>query len=803
MGSSGRTGGQRFATVDPHARPTVRPRRHEPGPDDTRSLVCAFVKARYSMHNPLHVTAGARARRWRLPTFVLLLLVGSIWLLPSSSAAPGFWEAATQADFLRGDVDQLSIDEHGRLMLGPEVRRVHDAGAPFVWTMLPGPDESVFLGTGNSGRVLRVDRSGSGSVFFDSGEMEVHALAPAPNGGLYVGTSPDGRIYRVDAKGQAMPFFDPDDKYIWALAVDGKGTVYAATGDKGVVYRITSDGKETPFFTTKTTHAIALGFDSTGQLLVGTGAPGRVFRVDSSGKGFLLLDTPYQEVKALRVDPKGVLYVAAQSGKPSQGGADTPSFTPTTETTPAAPVPTVSSEITSIAIIDVPVSPQPTPAGGARDDRRGPTGAIYRVLPDGLWDQLWESRDDSPYDVAFDNDGALLVATGGKGKIFRLSGDPMRPTLLTRVSAQQATTMLRTPTRTLITTANPGSLMSISAGRAESGSYESDVKDAKMVATWGAVSWRATVPSGTRLEVRTRSGNTQTPDEAWSAWSEPYSNANGSPISSPKARYLQWRAVLSGKGASPILTSVGAAYLQRNVRPEVTSVTVHPPGVVFQKPFSTGETEIAGFDDEPAERRLANTGNPGSTAGAPALGRRTYQKGLQTFVWKAEDQNGDELSFDVLYRREGETTWKTLKGGLTDSILVWDTASAPNGTYVMKVVASDRKSNPEDTALRGERESSSFDVDNSPPAVTLGTPRRDGGAIVVPFEVRDADSHITKVDYSLDAQRWQSVFPQDGILDSRVEQFSLRLDAAMAGRTLVIRATDAMNNVGSGELVLK
>jgi hypothetical protein len=733
-----------------------------------------------------------------------LILLSLAVLLSSGlpSAAPGFWEAATQADFLRGEVDQLSIDEHGRLMLGPELRRVHDAGAPFVWTMVPGPDESVFLGTGNSGRVVRVDRNGNGSVFFDSGEMEVHALAPAPNGGLYVGTSPDGRIYRVDGKGQATPFFDPDDKYIWALATDPKGLVYAATGDKGVVYRIGPDGKGTPFFTAKTTHAISLAFDGKGQLLVGTGSPGRVFRVDAQGKGFLLLDTPYQEVKALRVDPKGVLYVAAQSGKPSQGGSDTPSFTPT-ETPPAAPVPNVSSEITSIAIIDVPVSPQPAPSGSGSADRRGPTGAVYRVLPDGLWDELWSSRDDSPYDVSLEPDGAVLVATGGKGKIFRLTGDPMQPTLLTRVNAQQATMLLRTPTRTLITTSNPGHLVSISATRAESGSYESDVKDAKMVATWGAVSWRASVPSGTRVEVRTRSGNAQTPDEAWSDWSEPYSNASGSSIASPKARYLQWRAVLSGKGVSPILTSVSAAYLQRNVRPEVTSVTVHPPGVVFQKPFSTGETEIAGFDDDPTEKRLANAGNQGTSGGAPALGRRTYQKGLQTFVWKAEDQNGDELTFDVLYRREGETAWKTLKSGLTDPILVWDTTSAPNGSYLMKVVASDRKSNPEDAALRGERESASFDVDNSPPSVTIGTARRDGGAIVVPFEVRDADSHITKVDYSLDAQRWQSAFPQDGILDGRLEQFSLRLDAALAGRTLVIRATDAMNNVGSGEIVLK
>jgi sugar lactone lactonase YvrE len=729
----------------------------------------------------------------------LALVVLISWPL---SATPGFWQAATQADFLRGDIEHLSIDEHGRLMLGPEVRRVNDVGVPFVWAMLPGPDDSVLLGTGNEGKVVRVDRNGNGAVFYDSSEMEVHALAPAPNGGVFVGTSPDGRIYKVDARGQATTFFDPDDKYIWALAVDGKGNVYAATGDKGVVYRITADGKGAPLFSTKTTHAISLAVDPAGQLLVGTGSPGRVFRVDAQGKAFLLLDTAFQEIKALRLDAKGALYVAAQSGRPAQGGEPSP-FPPLSEPAPAAPVPQVSTEITAITLLDIPVTPQPTAAPGPRTDSRGPTGAVYRVLPDGLWDQLWESTDDSPYDIAFEPDGALLVATGGDGKIFRLAGEPMRPTLVTTVTAQQATVIQRIADRTLIATANPGQLLSVSGGRAVRGTYDSDVKDARMVATWGTLSWRAATPGGTAVELRTRSGNTRTPDDAWSGWSEPYANANGSPIVSPKARYLQWRAVLTGRGESPVLTSVTAAYLQRNVRPDVVSITVHPAGVVFQKPFSTGEAEIAGFDAELTERRVAAAANAGGAGASPSLGRRTYEKGLQTFVWKANDENGDDLTFDVLYRREGETSWKLLKGGLTDSILVWDTASAPNGSYVVKVVASDQKSNSLETALKGERESGSFDVDNTPPTVTLGALRRDAGAIVVPIEIRDSDSAVIRVEYSLDAQGWRSAFPQDGILDGRLEQFALRFDAALAGRTLVVRATDAMNNVGAGEVMIK
>ena len=36
------------------------------------------------------------------------------------SAGPQFWRAATQADFLKGDLEQLAVDEHGRLTLGPD-----------------------------------------------------------------------------------------------------------------------------------------------------------------------------------------------------------------------------------------------------------------------------------------------------------------------------------------------------------------------------------------------------------------------------------------------------------------------------------------------------------------------------------------------------------------------------------------------------------------------------------------------------------------------------------------------------------
>jgi hypothetical protein len=736
----------------------------------------------------------------RFVVVVIVLSLAAARGLDSSSTK--FFQAATQADFLKGDVENLSIDIHGRLTLGPATELVYETAAPFLWSIASAPDGTLFIGSGNEGKVFRIDAQGKGSLFFDSAELEVHAIAIAPNGGLYVGTSPDGKIYKVDRDGKSTTFFSAEEKYIWSLVTDARGNLFAGTGDKGVVYKIGPDGKGAPFYKTNATHAMALAFDRSGNLLVGTGTPGKVIRVDGDGKGFMLLDSPFQEIHALRFDDKGQLYVAALSAR--AGGGSSPTTTDGVLTggglaEPARiPIPSVSAEITSISIVDVGSSGS---SGATREDRRTPKGAVYRIAPDGVWDQLWESREDSPYDLTFDQAGALLVATGNKGKLYRLEGEPLRPTLVARASAQQITAFYKDPRgRLYYATANPGKLFRLGADRATRGTYESEARDAQMVATWGALSWRATVPSDGRVEMFTRSGNTETPDDTWSAWSSAATNADGSPISSPKARYLQWRAVLTGKGDGPVITSISAAYLQRNLRPQVRSITIHPPGIVFQKPFSSGEPDLAGFEDQSTpERRLAQQAAQ-QAGSSQALGRRAYQKGLQTLAWKADDENDDELSYDVLYRREGETAWKTLRKGISESILVWDTNTVPNGTYFVKIVASDAPSNPLSYALTGELDSAAFEIDNTPPTIVVRSVRFDRGRTIISFDVKDDHSPVQRVEFSQDGQRWRGVFPVDGIADSREEHYELPLDGELDARGLTLRASDTMNNVATSHV---
>jgi hypothetical protein len=125
----------------------------------------------------------------------------------------------------------------------------------------------------------------------------------------------------------------------------------------------------------------------------------------------------------------------------------------------------------------------------------------------------------------------------------------------------------------------------------------------------------------------------------------------------------------------------------------------------------------------------------------------------------------------------------------------------PNGTYFVRVIASDRPSNPAASALTGERDSAAFQIDHTPPAIVIGTVRAEGARTTLVFDVNDADSPVARVEYSRDGGlRWTAVFPKDGIADSKSEHYELTLDGDLGENGLTIRASDSMNNTDTAHV---
>jgi hypothetical protein len=174
-----------------------------------------------------------------------------------------------------------------------------------------------------------------------------------------------------------------------------------------------------------------------------------------------------------------------------------------------------------------------------------------------------------------------------------------------------------------------------------------------------------------------------------------------------------------------------------------------------------------------------------------------FQRGLQTIAWRAEDGDaGDRLTYTIEYRREGSETWRTLRSDLSDSIFVWDTTSAVDGRYVVRVKASDSPSNAADRALVGEREADPIEVDNTPPAISAEVIRQ-GNQSRLAIRVVDGRTPIQKVEFAVDGGAWQLLYPVDGLSDAPEERYELPLSADTDPARIVIRATDLLQNTSS------
>jgi len=727
-----------------------------------------------------------------------LFVLAIIGLAVSALAAvPTFWRLESQADFLPGEVEGVSISSEGTISLAPSAQVLAEVNDPYLWS-LAVDGARIYLGSGNDGKVYRVEATGESRVLADTNELQVHALAVDRRGMVYAGTSPRGSVYKIATDGTTDVFFDPEDRYVWALETDSRGNLLVATGDRARIYRVDPAGRSEVLFESEETHIVSLAIDADDNLYAGTDANGLVLRIDRNGATTVLFDTPFQEVRAIVLDSRRNVYAATVNGgvRASQPADPAPA---------AAPAPSVQTGgggemVTVTATANVVSGPSPGPAASTA----GAAGGLYRISPDGASELMWQSRNDPPLSLALASDDRLILGSGTDGRVFLVSQDRTSALFLSAEADQVTAVGSGGSGETYLVTSNPAKVYRLNRGRRTEGTYRSPAIDTKTVSSWGKIRWQATTPSGTTIRVQTRSGNSAEPDNTWSEWSQPYTSSLGEQIASPRGRFLQWRAVLNSTGeVSPEILDVTAIYLQQNLAPEVTEIVIHTPGQTFQKPIvTTGQIEILGMEEVLSETSPRNGSAPGMAGMSPPamsltqIARPFYRKGIQTVTWKSSDPNDDELRFDVHYRAEGETLWKALRQGLTQPVIAWDTAAMPDGRYSLRIVASDSASNPTESVRTGEKSSQSFEVDNTPPRVANLTAEAAQNGHRVVFTAEDDISAIQSVEYAVNSGKWTIVFPTDGIADSKQESFDFTLPGYRDSGiyTLVVKVTDVLGN---------
>ena len=741
----------------------------------------------------------------RQRSLVAIVLICAVFGFPLSSFAvsPTFWSTDSFAEFSKGTLKGLSLSADGQLSLAPKFDSVFDSDQALIWSAVVDNKKNVFVGTGHDGKVFKIDASGSSSLFFDAAELDALALALDSDQTLYVATSPDGKVYKVSSEGKASVFFDPEDKFIWDMAFDRKGNLFAATGNKGKIYKVNKEGKGEVFYDSGQSNIICLAIDDAGNVVAGSDPDGYLYRISADGKPFVVYDSTMREIHDVQLDSKGSIYFVAING--SAGGSISESKSSGSEVTSGDSV-TVSLSLSGQGDKKPPVIEETPgfkpPAGrGTRRDSSGHKSGIFRVAPDNSVETLWTSDSETIYGLYLRPDNNLLFSTGNKGRIYMLKPDK-KFNLLLETTEEQTTKLVPAGSDVFACTSNLAKIYRLGSVVNTQGSYESDVKDTQGVSTWGSLHWRAAVPDGASLKIHTRSGNTKKPDKSWSDWSKAHTLADGEAIQSPRARYVQYKAVFSTTNQnSASLEQLSVPYLPQNLAPVVKSINILPPGVAFQRlpGFSAQRSPVTLVDQGSAEASGASDAIP-QTASVSMPPRRTFQKGTQSFSWEAEDDNGDDLIYSIYFRGEKESEWRLLKKEVDDKFHTLEADSLPDGKYFIKVVASDSPSNPKSVALSGELLSAQFNVDNTPPQIQATNQTVQGRTAVVKFRASDLVSALRKAEASLDGKEWEMVFSVDGIVDSRTEEFEIKTGTLEPGEhTVALRVYDATGNVAIGK----
>lgn len=765
-------------------------------------------------------------------TFWVCLLAAAS-LLPTTLNAEHtrFWRESGYADFEKGDPKGVALQSDGRLLPAPRFSQFSDPNLAFLWTLCLDSRGRLFAAGGTDAKVLRFDETGKSTSVFESSELAAQAVTFDSQGNLYVGTSPDGKVYKVAPDGQKSVFFDPKTKYIWALVVDSSGALFVATGDKGEVFVVPPEGKGRVFYKSEERHARSLAFDRQGNLLIGTDPDGLIVRVEvdrksskglvEAGRAFVIYETDKKEVTSIIVDASGNIYAAAIGEKARPLPVPPPLVAaPVISGSPVAPAAQVQIQQQGAASGAQAQMPQPqfnvpffpTMTGGAE---------VVRISPDGSPEKIWNSREELVYAMAQSPAGKLLLGTGNNGVIIELEGDNQFSRIAKTASAQVTGLVEGAKGEVYVATANPGKVFTLGPGFQADGAFESDTFDAKIFSHWGRLTWWGE-NGGTRGKVAfyLRSGNTSRPEENWSPWAGPYEDAPGATVGCPPARFVQWKAVFQGSDSidssrPPSVSWVSLAYQPKNVAPVIDDIVVQQPGVRIQ---GSGAPTGVPSPPVPVQLRLPQR-MPGAAVAVvspatPETSQRPShmeippqgfeEKGFQSVVWAAHDDNDDELTFTIYYRGEGEKNWRLLRDKIDQHYYSWDSSSMPDGAYYLKIVASDSPSNPANLALSTERESDRFEVDNTPPSIEnlrAESVRKADPEVRVSFEARDPQTELYRAEYSLDSGAWEIVFPVGLLTDSPRESYQINLPAISAGEhTVAVRVSDRFRNSTSAKV---
>lgn len=712
--------------------------------------------------------SGVLLKARRLSVVVALGL--GLYALPAGAVVTATWGVETYPQWEAGDATSAFTTSTGELRPGWDTKRTALEGDA-VWSSLRLADGSVLLGSDAGGAVFRLTGDSVKKVVAINGAIAVVALTQTSDGAVWAGTMPGNKLWKIDvgagkATATAALGKDKDVETVWSLASIGN-TVYAGTGPSGKLFAVTG-GVAKEVFDTDDKRISALAVTSDGAVWLGTSDRALVFRYDpKAGKARAMADFAGNEVSSLAAWRDGVVAAANDLAEQPPPTGKTAAQVEAAEKPNAAKGQAAKPpEVGSKPGADK--DPVPVTDLGRKGAKKG-KGALFRIGKDGRLDQLHALTQTYFTAVAISPEGAIYAGAADKGRIYMVDTDDAIATAFDvdeRAVSQLWFGGVSGDKHLLGFATDDAAAAYRSTGRASQARYVSDVLDAKAVSRFGKLTWNA----AGKVRLETRSGNTAKPGVGWSEWQAPTAlgklggGNEGGKVASPPGRYLQFRVALEDDSAR--VRRVTSYYVPQNLPTQVQDVTV----------------EVANKESLPTLKDSA------AKPRSPIL----------RVKWKVENPDGDDTTYTLEARRDGEANWRPIQTGkapLTATAWEWNTETYPDGWYRVRVTASDAAANSPDRALTSSQNTTMFAIDNTRPAIdqmTVSYPRAQARA-------SDALSTIGEMSFSVDDGPWQLGASADGLFDDLSEDLRIELPQGLARgtHTLAVRVADAAGNVGS------
>ena len=647
-----------------------------------------------------------------------------------SSSRKGFYN--------NGTYNGIMLTEQGSLVLAPIIEKDGAIDGKFIWKIYPSADGSMYAAISGNGAELYKRNAGESdfNLFVKStNESAFTSVISDDSGNIYAATGPYARIIKYDNAGNEIWSKNVDDTYIWDMKFDNNGNLYAAAGGNNArVLKITSAGNITEILKTDEQHAMSLYFDSkNNKLYVGTAGRGLVLAIDLATN----LENPSS--KTLYDTAQNEVYAITMDniGNLYFGTATRePSY------------------LILPSIID----------GGksADDSAKEFRNSLYKADTNGTVQRLFFLNQTLVFALSSDNDNNIYFITGDNADIYKINGNDGLLSYIGGLDNKILSTFSATKDGLYFAVSKTGEIYKMQNNNLSEGSFVSDTLDLRLLSKLGSLNAMTTVPEGSDISFEVRTGNVARVDNTWSDF---VPIAEDGKINVPDGRFMQFRVKMktSNSESVPVLSSMDFTYIENNLPPDVLNggLTTH-----YKQQNDSNETTKS-----------------------PQL-----EENETMIYWKGSDPNGDKLIYDLEYRLKGERNYRKLANNLENSYFRFKSYLMPSGIYDFKITASDKHDNPIDLAKTKTLEVLNIKYDNDPPEIFDFAVNTEGNARKITFRVEDKLSFLKTVRYSAITEEWHYIIPDDKVLDSMSENFTILIEDENTG-SITIEVLDTEGNI--------